>query len=89
MACNDCRAAMSVKHYKNRIIGVVLTGMGKDGSEGVFIINKMGGINIAESKETSVVFGMPKAAIETGGINFVLDRDKIAEKIEELTYEMD
>ncbi|PIP13152.1 MAG: chemotaxis response regulator protein-glutamate methylesterase [bacterium (Candidatus Stahlbacteria) CG23_combo_of_CG06-09_8_20_14_all_34_7] len=85
----DIMMLSAIKHYKNRIIGVVLTGMGKDGSEGVFIINKMGGINIAESKETSVVFGMPKAAIETGGINFVLDRDKIAEKIEELTYEMD
>ncbi|MGE3062395.1 MAG: chemotaxis-specific protein-glutamate methyltransferase CheB [bacterium] len=84
----DIMMLSAVKHFKERIIGVVLTGMGKDGSEGVFIINKMGGTNIAESKETSVVFGMPKAAIETGKVDFILDRDKIARKIEELANEM-
>lgn len=85
----DIMMLSAVKHFKGRIIGVVLTGMGKDGSEGVFIINKMGGTNIAESKETSVVFGMPKAAIETGKVDFVLDRNRIASKIEELADEMD
>ncbi|MDD3803592.1 MAG: chemotaxis-specific protein-glutamate methyltransferase CheB [bacterium] len=85
----DIMMLSAVKHFKNRIIGVVLTGMGKDGSEGVFIINKMGGANIAESKETSVVFGMPKAAIETGKVDFILDKDKIARKIEELADEME
>ncbi|MDI6699783.1 MAG: chemotaxis response regulator protein-glutamate methylesterase [bacterium] len=84
----DIMMISAVKHFKNKIIGVVLTGMGKDGSEGVSIIKKMNGRNIAESQESALIYGMPKAAKETGAVDFVLDRKNIAEKIEELLNEI-
>ncbi len=49
--------------YGNHAVGVVLTGMGKDGANGLLKIKKGGGTTIAQNKDTSVVFGMPKAAI--------------------------
>ncbi|MEO0281623.1 MAG: chemotaxis response regulator protein-glutamate methylesterase [candidate division WOR-3 bacterium] len=84
----DIMMISAVKYFKNRIIGVVLTGMGKDGSEGVKIIKKMNGKNIVESKESALIYGMPKSAEETGAVDFVLDRKYIAKKIEELLNEI-
>ncbi|MEO0288190.1 MAG: chemotaxis response regulator protein-glutamate methylesterase [candidate division WOR-3 bacterium] len=84
----DIMMISAVKYFKNRIIGVVLTGMGKDGSEGVKIIKKMKGKNIVESKESALIYGMPKSAEETGAVDFVLDRKDIAKKIEELLNEI-
>ncbi|MGZ3955851.1 MAG: chemotaxis-specific protein-glutamate methyltransferase CheB, partial [Flavisolibacter sp.] len=52
--------------YGSRSIGVILTGMGKDGVEGMKAIKKAGGYTIAQNEETCVVFGMPRAAIEDG-----------------------
>ncbi len=63
--------------YKSRAIGVILTGMGKDGSEGMKAIKDAGGYTVAQSKETSVVFGMPGAAVELGAINKVVNIDQI------------
>lgn len=67
--------------YKNRIISVVLTGMGKDGSQGTVEIKKSGGITIAEDKSTCTIYGMPKAAYETGMVDIVLPIDSIAYEI--------
>jgi two-component system chemotaxis response regulator CheB len=62
-------------------LGVVLTGMGRDGSEGVFAIKKRKGQCLAESEESSVVFGMPQEAIRTGAVDKVLPLNKMAEEI--------
>ena len=62
-------------------IGVVLTGMGKDGSMGVREIKARGGMVIAQDKKTSVIFGMPKAAINTGCVDEVLPLEDIPEGI--------
>lgn len=63
--------------YGERSIGVVLTGMGKDGTKGIVDISKKGGFTIAQSEETCVVFGMPKEAINSGCINRVVALDEI------------
>ena len=62
-------------------LGVILTGMGSDGSAGMLEMKKAGSFNIAQDESTSVVFGMPKEAIAKGGVDVVLPLDKIAQKI--------
>lgn len=53
----------------NKCIGLVLTGMGKDGAEGAVAIRKAGGYVLGENAQSCVVYGMPKAAKEAGGID--------------------
>lgn len=55
-----------------KTVAVVLTGMGNDGHQGVVAVKKAGGTVIAESEESSVVFGMPKEAIATGCVDTVV-----------------
>jgi two-component system, chemotaxis family, protein-glutamate methylesterase/glutaminase len=66
------------KVYGNRSIGVLLTGMGKDGVAGLMAIAQTRGMTIAQDEKTSIVFGMPKAAIEEGAAKFVLPSHEIA-----------
>lgn len=63
--------------YGSRSIGVILTGMGKDGAEGMKQIFEKGGYTIAQSKETCVVYGMPKEAVEIGAIKTVVPLNEI------------
>ncbi|RMF47872.1 MAG: chemotaxis response regulator protein-glutamate methylesterase [Deltaproteobacteria bacterium] len=63
------------------VLGVVLTGMGNDGARGTRLISKRGGTVIAESEQTSVVFGMPKEAIATGCVATVAPVDDICREI--------
>lgn len=65
-------------------IAVLLTGMGTDGADGCRKIYEKCGYTIAESERTSVVFGMPKAAIEMKAINRVLDLEDISGQIKKL-----
>jgi two-component system chemotaxis response regulator CheB len=58
--------------FAAKTVAVVLTGMGNDGHQGVMAIKKAGGAAIAESEESSVVFGMPKEAIATGCVDTVV-----------------
>jgi two-component system chemotaxis response regulator CheB len=62
-------------------LGILLTGMGKDGAEGLMAIKNAGGTTIAQSEESCAVFGMPKAAIDMGAVDMVLDIDGIVKKI--------
>jgi len=62
-------------------IGVILTGMGKDGATGMKLMHDAGAKTIAQDEATSIVFGMPKVAIENGGVDFILPLDKIPQKI--------
>ncbi len=59
------------------VVGVILTGMGHDGANGMAAIKRQGGHTIAEDRTTCVVFGMPKSAIETGMVDLVLPLDQI------------
>lgn len=65
----------------SRIIGVILTGMGNDGAKYLKELRDQGARTIAQSKETCVVFGMPREAIEIGAAEFIKPLDQIAETI--------
>ncbi len=65
-------------------LGILLTGMGSDGADGLSRLRKMGGHTIAEAEETCTVFGMPKRAIERGAAEFILPVYKVPEAIQSL-----
>lgn len=62
----------AAKVYKDQMVGVLLTGMGKDGVSGMLAIHNAGGYTIGQDKETCVIYGMPKVAFEKGAIDKVL-----------------
>lgn len=68
-------------------VGVLLTGMGKDGARGLLALRNKGVQTIAQNEETSIVFGMPKEAIEIGGAEYVEALQDIAQRITQLTHE--
>jgi len=63
------------------VIGVMLTGMGYDGSDAFTEIKKRGGRTIAEAESSAVVFGMPAELIKKAGASIVLDASKIATQL--------
>jgi two-component system chemotaxis response regulator CheB len=63
------------------VVGVILTGMGTDGAEGITQIKAAGGATIAQDEASSAVFGMPQRAIETGCVDSVEPIDTISEAI--------
>ncbi len=67
--------------YATNAIGVVLTGMGNDGTEGLRAIKKYGGYTIAEDESTAIVNGMPKAAIQAGVVDKVVPLSQITDEI--------
>ena len=67
--------------YGTKAVGVILTGMGHDGAKGMKAIKRLQGRTIAEDQSTSVVFGMPKAAIEAGVVDSILPLQQVAEGI--------
>ncbi len=72
----------SVSEYGgSNAIGVILTGMGKDGAQGMRLMKDAGSINIAQDEQTSIVYGMPKAAFETGAVDYVVPLSDVSNKI--------
>ena len=61
-----------------RVLGILLTGMGTDGAEGCVAIRAGGGYTVVQDESSSLIFGMPKAAIARGAASIVLPLDKIA-----------
>lgn len=71
--------------YEDKILCCVFTGMGKDGADGVRAIKAKGGFTMAQDEATSVIYGMPKAAYETGCVDVVLPDYDISKEIVRLT----
>jgi two-component system chemotaxis response regulator CheB len=71
----------AAQYYGNAVVSVVLTGMGCDGAEGTRYIREAGGITIAQDEESSMIYGMPRAAVETGCVDMVLPLDGIPLKL--------
>lgn len=69
---------------RERLIAVIMTGMGDDGSEAIRDVRERGGKTIAESSESAIIFGMPAEAIKTGAVDEVLSLSAIPEAIRKL-----
>lgn len=67
--------------FGSNTIGILMTGMGDDGADAMVKIKNAGGITIAESEETAIVFGMPQEAILRGGADLIVPSYKVAEEI--------
>ena len=67
--------------YGSACVGVVLTGMGRDGAEGAAAIRRAGGRVVAQDEATSVVYGMPKAAVEHAGVDASVPLDLVAKTV--------
>ncbi len=65
----------------HRVVAVMLTGMGRDGATAMAALRRAGAYGIAQDEASSVVFGMPRVAIELGGADAVLPLDEIAGEI--------
>ena len=69
------------EHAGSNARAAILTGMGKDGAEGLLALRQAGAFTVAEAEETCVVFGMPKEAIERGGACEVVPLPRVAERL--------
>ena len=68
-------------HWKGDVVAVLLTGMGRDGAEGMRILHASGHLTIAQDRQTSAVYGMPKAAVELKAASEILALDKIGPRL--------
>jgi len=80
----DVTMKSAARLFRKNAIGIMLTGLGSDGTVGVRSIKNVKGITIAQDKHTSVIFDMPGNAIGSGNIDYVLAVEDIADKIMEL-----
>jgi len=69
------------KVYREKLLGIILTGMGKDGANGIVEVKKVGGATISEDESTCIIYGMPKAAYDTNMIDEVVPLYDISKRI--------
>lgn len=81
----DVTMCSALEHRTGKLIGVILTGMGRDGADGLTHIKNLQGITISQDKKSCAVYGMPMEAEKTGNVDFVLTPDEIGKKLIELT----
>ncbi|NCB37291.1 MAG: chemotaxis response regulator protein-glutamate methylesterase [Erysipelotrichia bacterium] len=72
----------AAKEFAHKAVGVILTGMGEDGVRGLKNIKLMGGLTLAQDRMSSVVYGMPRAALEQDAAVRILSIEEIAHEIE-------
>jgi two-component system chemotaxis response regulator CheB len=69
------------EHAGQNAVGIIMTGMGKDGAEGLLHMKEAGAKTIAQDEKSCVVFGMPKEAIKIGAANQVLSLEDITRRV--------
>jgi two-component system chemotaxis response regulator CheB len=74
----------AAKQYGSSVLAVIMTGMGRDGSAEIGEIYRAGGLTLAQDEATSVVFGMPKVAIELGNAEKVVSLNEMATTLNKL-----
>ena len=77
----DVMFKSAAQMYGDSLVSVVLTGMGSDGADGTRYVKRAGGITIAQDEASSMIYGMPRAAVETGCVDMVLHLDLIAGRL--------
>ncbi len=82
----DITMETAVSYFGSNIIGIILTGMGVDGTDGAAAIKAAGGTIIAENEQTSIVNGMPGSVVKAGLADYVLSTPEIAPALVELVY---
>lgn len=75
------------KVYQNRALGVIMTGMGKDGAVELAELRKQGSWTLGQDEKTSIVYGMPKVAYELGGVQKQVALENMADEISKLARE--
>ncbi len=75
------------ENFGGNVLAVIMTGMGKDGADEIGSIWKQGGITVAQDKDSSVVYGMPRVAAENGYIDYVVSLEDMAATINKLVKE--
>ncbi len=75
------------KHFQNRALGVIMTGMGRDGAAQITEMRKKGAWTLGQDKESSIVYGMPKVAFEMGGVQKQVTLNNMAKEISALAKE--
>jgi chemotaxis response regulator CheB len=85
--CADRLFITAADEFPGRLIGVIMTGMGSDGAAGCREIKSSGGYTIAQDAETSIVYGMARAAVKAGGICEVLPLGEISSRLIELAHD--
>ena len=74
----------AVHAFGSRVVGVVLTGMGRDGAEGLRAVRDAGGQAVVQNQMTSIIYGMPQAALATAGADRVVGLSEVAPVLQEL-----
>jgi two-component system chemotaxis response regulator CheB len=77
----DITMKAAARVFGRRTIGVVMTGMGRDGADGIRAIKQAGGTTLVQDQATSVIYGMPRAAVETGCVDRTLPLDRLADAL--------
>ena len=76
------------KNIGDKAIGVILTGMGRDGADALLAMRKAGARTLEQDEKTCVVYGMPKVAFEIGAVEEQCALDQIIPRMKKLIYDM-
>jgi len=75
------------KVYQNKCLGVIMTGMGKDGAAELAEMRKQGAWTLGQDEKSAIVYGMPKAAFELGAVQRQVSLEQMASEISKLAKE--